>query len=109
MHFAEQTKHPARYVRQVRVAEIGEAGQARLAASLVVLQGQGFAREIEEMYLRLAGVPIAPLAAPSAGADAANELLPVDASSLGIENAAARDVAAGAWRALVAMRQILGI
>jgi hypothetical protein len=106
MHFVEPTKNLARYGRQIRVVEIGEAGQARLAASLVVLQGQGFVREVEETYLRLAGVPIALLAAPPADAVATNDLLPVDAS---FEHEAAREVAEGAWRALVAMRQILGM
>ncbi len=91
-----------RHTRQIRLPEIGEAGQARLASSEVVLGGRGLARDVERTYLRLAG------ATPreDAAGDGADE---VDVSSLGLRHAAARDVGEGALRALAAVRRIVGI
>lgn len=89
-----------RYTRQIRLPEIGEAGQARLAAASVAPSGQGYARTIEATYLRLGGV----------GAVREDEtgVLDVDGSSLGVRDPAARDVAEGALRALAAIREVLG-
>lgn len=88
-----------RYTRQIRLPEIGEAGQARLAAAAIAPSGQGYARTIEATYLRLAGV----------GTVREEEVgtLDADVSSLGVRDPAARDVAEGALRALAAIREAL--
>jgi hypothetical protein len=89
-----------RYTRQVRLPEIGEAGQARLCAAKVTLATDGFARSIEERYLRASGVdPIEPVGGSATA-------MPLD---LGLRHEAAREVADGALRALVAIRAVLGI
>ena len=79
-----------------------------------MLSGAGDAREVEASYLRLAGAKVRE-AYPSASAKAKaktrpDEKLATDAlKALGIRDLAARDVAEGAMRALVAMRTILGV
>lgn len=87
-----------RHGRQIRLREIGEAGQARLDAAVVPLGGTGFARELEATYLRRAGPQ------PVDG-----EARPVDVDALGLEHPAARDVGEGALRALLAIRGVLGL
>ena len=96
-----------RHGRQIRLPEIGEAGQARLLAAEVTLGGAGDAREIERAYLRGAGVRVSEAGAPRppAEAKAYAELL----ATLGLRDRAARDVGDGALRALIAMRAVLGI
>jgi sulfur-carrier protein adenylyltransferase/sulfurtransferase len=92
----------ARYGRQVRLPEIGEAGQERLSAATVALSATGFAREIEATYLRLAGArPV------SADADVRPRAVK-DPASLGLRHAAAREVGEGAFFALSAMHAVLG-
>jgi len=86
-----------RYTRQIRLRDVGLEGQARLEAATATLVCTGFAREIEEIYLRNAGVQVS-------GAQPGAQ--PV--ADLGLRHAAARDVAAGAFAALVAMRAALG-
>lgn len=100
-----------RHGRQIRLPEIGEAGQERLAASEVVLCGAGDAREIEAAYLARAGVRVVDDANAGRRADADGAAKPrADAlASLGIRDAVARETADGALRALFAMRKILGI
>jgi hypothetical protein len=104
----------ARYGRQICLPEIGEEGQARLEASEVVLAGEGDAREVEATYLRLAGVKVRE-AHGSASAKARAKAKPDEKTvaeavkALGIRDVAARDVAEGAMRALIAMRGILGV
>jgi hypothetical protein len=104
----------ARYGRQIRLPEIGEEGQARLEASEVVLGGADDAREVEAIYLRLAGVKVRE-AHGSASAKARAKAKPDEKTAtdavkaLGVRDLAARDVAEGAMRALVAMRAILGV
>lgn len=88
-----------RYTRQIRLPEIGEEGQARLAAATVAPSGLGEARTIEATYLRLAG--IGTVRDDEVGA------LDVDVASLGVRDPAARDVAEGALRALAAIRGAL--
>jgi molybdopterin/thiamine biosynthesis adenylyltransferase len=88
-----------RYGRQIRLPEIGDEGQARLLAASVPLGGEGFVRTIEERYVRLAG---------AATAEAAGTTT-VDVASLGLEHPAAREVGEGALRALVAIREVLGL
>lgn len=103
-----------RHGRQIRLPEIGEAGQARLYASEVVAGAVGDAREIEVAYLARAGVKVA--AEVKAGgknkpgaAQADLEEHAAVLGSFGIADSAARDVADGSLRALLAMRRILGV
>lgn len=103
-----------RHTRQVRLAEVGESGQARLDASEVVLGGAGDAREVEALYLRLAGVQVreahATMSAKTkAKAKPEDKSVALVLAALGVRDRAARDVADGALRALVAMRTILEI
>jgi hypothetical protein len=56
-----------RFTRQIRLAEVGEGGQAKLSAARVALRTDGFARDVEEAYLRGAGVGVGPNA--SIGSD----------------------------------------
>lgn len=88
-----------RYTRQIRLPEIGEAGQARLAAAAIAPSGAGDARAIEVTYLRLAGV--------GAVRDDETAARDVDPSTLGVRDPAAREVAEGALRALAALREVL--
>jgi molybdopterin/thiamine biosynthesis adenylyltransferase len=104
-----------RHGRQIRLPEIGEAGQERLAASQVVLCSVGDAREIEAAYLARAGVRVVDdanaevKANAKAEADGAAKLRAEALASLGIKDSVARETASGALRALLAMRKILGI
>jgi hypothetical protein len=105
----------ARHGRQIRLAEIGEAGQERLAATEVVLGAVGDAREIEATYVARAGMRVVDDARADAKekakaladgqAVARGEAL----ASLGIRDVKALEVADGALRALLAMRKALGI
>jgi molybdopterin/thiamine biosynthesis adenylyltransferase len=104
-----------RHGRQIRLPEIGEAGQERLAASEVVLSAAGDAREIEAAYLARAGVRVVDdanaeaKAKTKADADGTAKLRAEALASLGIRDSVARETADGALRALLAMRKILGI
>ena len=86
-----------RFGRQSRLPEIGEQGQARLGEAKVALGSEGFARTIEEKYVRGFGASI----------DAGARVHAIDAEILGLESPAAREVGEGALRALVALRSIL--
>ena len=86
-----------RFTRQIRLADVGEAGQAKLEAARVPLRTNGFARSVEEAYLRAAGAQVV---------DGERHFAKPD---LGLRHDAARDVADGAYAALVAMREILGV
>ena len=108
------TDASSRYGRQIRLPEIGEEGQARLEASEVVLGGADDARAVEAMYLRFAGVKVREAhgtASAKAKAKARpDEKVATEAlKALGLRDVAARDVADGAMRALVAMRAILDV
>jgi hypothetical protein len=104
-----------RHGRQIRLVEIGEAGQERLVASEVVLGGTGDVREVEAAYLARAGVHVVDdvsaqaKAKARAGADGTSDRRAETLASLGIRDSFAHDVADGAVRALLAMRRILGI
>jgi hypothetical protein len=87
-----------RYGRQLRLAEVGEDGQRKLCAATCVLASSGFARIVEERYLRGAGVTPAALD----GEEAAPEV-----PELGLRHRAAAEVADGALAALVSMRAVL--
>lgn len=87
-----------RYTRQIRLPEIGEAGQARLRMSTVPLSGDDDARAIELAYLQAAGVTVIE----------GDRELEVDVDALGLKDPAARAVGEGALRALVTMKEIVG-
>lgn len=84
-----------RYGRQIRLADVGEAGQAKLCAAKVGLMTQGEARDIEECYLRLAGVGITE--------DVQAETSP----ALDFRHPVARAIGGGAFAALASIRKIL--
>jgi molybdopterin/thiamine biosynthesis adenylyltransferase len=96
-----------RYGRQARLPEIREAGQATLERSCVALQGAGDAREVEAAYLARAGVRV--LDEPGASGSPSEAVCNDTLAALGVRDPAARDVASGALRALLAMRALLGI
>lgn len=85
----------SRFTRQIRLADVGESGQAKLSAARVALRTEGFARTIEEAYLRAAGVNVV---------DGDGQLAKVD---LGLRHTAASEVADGAFAALVTIREVL--
>jgi molybdopterin/thiamine biosynthesis adenylyltransferase len=88
-----------RYVRQRRLAELGEAGQARLLAANHRVAGTDGALT-ELVYLERAGfraVSLDALAKPRPFAHAAL-----------FRHAGTRAHAAGAWRALRAVTELLG-
>jgi hypothetical protein len=85
------------FVRQMLVAEVGEAGQARLEAATFALAGDGLAHQIAQAYAARAGVGSVVQGPIDEGA-----LVPSF-----VENAAARSVVAGSRAALAAMRAIL--
>ena len=91
-----------RHGRQIRLADIGEAGQAKLCAATVELCGAGFARSVEERYVRSAGMSVIDSVEGRVGEAA-------DVSVLGLRHAPAREVGEGALRALLAIRGALGI
>lgn len=87
----------AQLARQMRLPEVGEAGQRRLAAAEVELQADGFARSIELAYLRRAGIE--PVERAREGAAVARPR-----PDLGLRHAAAREIADGAMSALASVR-----
>ena len=104
-----------RHGRQIRLAEIGEAGQERLLATHVVLGAVGDAREIEAAYVARSGMRVVDDARADAKekaktqADGHAVVRDEALASLGIRDVKALDVADGALRALLAMRKALGI
>lgn len=93
------------YERQVRLADIGASGQAKLCAAKVAIRSQGFVRTIEHRYALAAGMTDTegePTVDPSR-VDAA-----ADVGTLGLRHPEAREVAEGALRALAAIRVALG-
>jgi hypothetical protein len=88
-----------RYARQRLLAAVGDVGQARIAAATYVVSSAGSASsEVEREYLTRAGARllVADGAPPPAFAHAA-----------AFQNEGARDYAAGAWRALTQLRNVL--
>jgi hypothetical protein len=117
-----------RHARQVRLAEVGEAGQARLAAATVDVPLEGAAGEIAARYLAGAGighlrvtdprlVQAARAVDPSAVVETVPALAPLGSRlqpsgpppELDLEGGATRDLALGALAALAALRDILGV
>jgi hypothetical protein len=92
-----------RYGRQTRLPEIGEAGQTRLCDAKVVLGAEGFARTIEERYVR--GFGATPV--DGEGDDGQEHRREPHVAGLAFENEAAREVGEGALRALASFKTIL--
>lgn len=92
-----------RYSRQIRLAEIGEDGQAKLCAATVAIPSSGFVRTIERRYVCRAGMSV------TEGANGASPADHAAVASLGLRHAPAREVAEGALRALAAIRDVLGL
>ena len=87
-----------RLARQIRLPEVGDAGQARLAAAHVDTGLEGFAAEVFRNYMHRAGI----------GAIGPGGMrVRVDVASLGLRHPAAREVGEGALAALAAVRAIL--
>jgi hypothetical protein len=87
-----------RYTRQRRLAEVGDAGQARIGAATVEVHGRDGAI-IEAEYLHRAGVvrlSIVPDLEPSRFAHEAH-----------FRFFASRRIGAGAWRALEKLRRLV--
>ena len=87
-----------RYARQRRLAEVGDDGQARLAASRAEVRGGS---RVEIAYLVRAGVGTVTESALDAP-----ERFPLDEAFC---NEEAREVAASAWRALEKIRRALAL
>lgn len=90
-----------RHGRQIRLREVGVAGQERLASRAVALGGAGIAGDVERAYLEAAGAEIAPRAGEAT--------LPEVWTALALSQPGAREVGEGALRALVTFRDaVLG-
>jgi hypothetical protein len=87
----------SRYARQAILPEIGEAGQARIAAATAVVRARGAAAEIAKRYLVAAGF----------GAVHVEEASDAIAPPFDARDASARAVAEGAYRALVELRKAI--
>ncbi len=86
----------ARYTRQVRLADVGQAGQERLRGA-VVRVGSSAASEVEARYLRGAGLAVEP-------GDVRDETAPTWLKAL---VPGAREVGEGAFAALNVMKSVL--
>ena len=90
----------ARFLRQVLLPEIGEAGQRRLGEATAAVAGEGLAHEIAARYAEGAGFgTVAP------GAIDVDALAP----SAIVKDPCAREVLAGARAALREMRAALEV
>jgi hypothetical protein len=108
-----------RHSRQIRLAEVGPAGQARIAQAVVDVRLDGPAADVAARYLAGAGVARvrvrdarlahgASALAPGVQVDV-DPSLPVDgdAGAVDLRDAACRDLARGARFALRALRTAL--
>ena len=118
-----------RYARQVRLVDVGEGGQARIAAAEGVVTGGGLSALVEARYLAGAGFgrivaadeevarvatetnPSVVVAVDAAGGAAREPLRPAGQGSVEASleslSPACRDVALGAYRALAALRAVV--
>jgi len=97
----------ARHGRQIRLPEIGEAGQARLVATRPRARTSApNAHSVEVAYLEAAGVHVETSGAPD---ESDARALAAALDRLGVSDPAARGVAEGALAALMTMRAALGI
>jgi hypothetical protein len=113
----------SRHGRQTRLAEVGSAGQARIASATVDVAVEGLAAEVATRYLAGAGVGCvrvrqadgAGLAAIASSIDPAVRVEVVefrrasDEDGLELRDPGAREVALGARLALRALRRALGM
>lgn len=97
-----------RHGRQIKLREIGDAGQEKLVSSTVALVGAGFARLVEERYVHGAGIGVAVDGASSPDADA-RMASALERVGLGLRHEASREIAEGAFRALVHVRTALEV
>ena len=88
-----------RFTRQTRLVEVGEIGQAKIAAAEARVRPAGLAGEIEARYLEAAGVG-AVRRAPDA---------PAPSCPISFDDEGARAVGEGAWRALAQLRRVLEV
>jgi hypothetical protein len=109
-----------RHSRQIRLAEVGEEGQARLEATTAFVESDGLAGVVEGRYLAGAGVrKIATrdeaVADAARAVDATVEIVDRKSAPLrlgdppvfGVRDPAALEVALGAWRALAHVRRAM--
>jgi len=88
----------ARFLRQVLLPEIGEAGQRRIEAASAAVAGEGLAGEVASRYAQGAG-----FAAVVPGAIDVEALAPADL----VHDPRAREILAGARAALGELRRAL--
>lgn len=93
-----QGEHPLS--RQIRLAEVGNHGQARLASAAVEVRGRDGSLA-EFVYLHRAGIERVALRPDRPALAFAHAGL--------FQHAGARRLGAGAWRALAQIRSILGL
>jgi hypothetical protein len=86
-----------RYTRQRRLAEVGDEGQARIAAARLSV-GEGPEASYERDYLERAGAAVVSVSG--------HQPMPFDHAGTFV-HVASRRVAAGSWRALRALRGLL--
>ena len=87
--------------RQLRLAEVGASGQARIAAATVALaSGTALARDVERRYLEGAGARV------TDDTERARDALPSLAQWTSLRGGA-REVLEGSLRALIAVRRAL--
>ncbi len=110
-----------RHDRQARLAEIGSAGQERIAAASVEIRSEGLAAEVATRYLAGAGVrelrvrdrvlaAVATAMDPAVRAVVDAEMVTTAAggeASLDLRDPSAREVARGAREALRTLRAIV--
>jgi hypothetical protein len=89
----------ARFVRQILLPEIGEAGQRRIEAASAAVAGDGLAHEVASRYAKGAG-----FTGVRPGAIEVDALAPAGI----VTEPSARQVLAGARAALAEMRRALG-
>jgi hypothetical protein len=107
-----------RHARQVRLAEIGEEGQARIYEATARVSAEGLAATVQARYVAGAGFKAIATAHPivaSAARAVDREVEIVDGAkgeaaegeppAFGIKDPVALEVALGAWRALVQVRR----
>ena len=93
------TLEDPRFSRQVRLADVGEPGQARLCAAEPVI-GTSRGTSVQKSYLSRAGVRrVVPTEIPS----------PAFVHAEHFRHESCRDVAHGAWLALGQIREILSL
>jgi len=113
----------SRHGRQTRLAEVGSAGQARIAVATVDVTVEGLAAEVATRYLAGAGVgclrvqqadgvrlaAIASSIDPAVRVEAVEFQTASQEDGLELRHPGARDVALGARLALRALRRALGM